>query len=290
MLIMLLTLTVLDWYLPLNLPGGNRLFARVVVDDSGRPLRAFADDRGVWRYPVNLDEVSPLYIEALLTYEDRWFWQHPGINPLSLLRAAYQNIRSGTIVSGGSTISMQVARLLHPHSRTLLGKSQQILRTLQLEWHLSKEQILNLYLNIAPFGGTLEGVQAASYSYLDKPALRLSHAEATLLAALPQSPTRYRPDIHPGAAQRARDKVLDRMSSLGQWDGETVAEAKKEMVYAYHAKRQRIAPLLARRLLKTGNGQHALKTTIDGQLQASLEDYLKSYVQRLPERTSAAIL
>ncbi len=288
---LIVVLWLMDWAFPLNLPDHQR-FARVVVDDAGRPLRAFADDNGVWRYEVTLNQVSPWYIEALLNYEDRWFWSHPGVNPLSIARAAYQNISNGRIVSGGSTLSMQVARLLHPHRRTLAGKFSQLLRTFQLEWHLSKTDILTLYLNIAPFGGTLEGVQAASFTYLDKPAVHLSRAEAALLAVLPQSPTRYRPDIHPQAAQKARDKVLDRLVDFAVWSEEQVTEAKIEPVYAYRAKQRQLAPLLARRLMH----QHELKeqavirTTIDGELQLALEDYLRSYVERLAAGTSAAVL
>ncbi|NQZ12406.1 MAG: penicillin-binding protein 1C, partial [Algicola sp.] len=260
--------------------------------ESGRPLRAFADNNGVWRYQVALNEVSPLYIEALLNYEDRWFWSHPGINPIALLRAAYLNISNGRIVSGGSTISMQVARLLHPHSRTMGGKLKQILRTLQLEWHLSKEQILTLYLNIAPFGGTLEGVQAASFTYLNKPSIELTHAEAALLTVLPQAPTRYRPDLHPKAAQKARDKVLDRLVDLDIWSFDAVEDAKMEQVYAAQTIQLQLAPLLSLRLLgsKQGLVQGIVQTTIDGQLQLSLEDHLRSYIQRMPSRTSAAIL
>ncbi|MBN4055510.1 transglycosylase domain-containing protein, partial [bacterium AH-315-K03] len=141
---LLSTLLLLNALYPLNLPHENSLFARLIVDERGRPLRAFADREGVWRYPLSLDQVSPLYLEALLTYEDRWFWYHPGVNPFALLRACFQNIVHGEIVSGGSTLSMQVARLLHPHPRTLAGKGQQLLRTLQLEWQLDKKEILNI--------------------------------------------------------------------------------------------------------------------------------------------------
>ena len=283
-------LLILNSLYPLNLPRDNALFARITVDDTDRPLRAFADQAGVWRYPTTVEQVSPLYLEALLTYEDRWFWYHPGVNPFALLRASFQNLLKGEVVSGGSTISMQVARLLHPHRRTLTGKAKQILRTMQLEWQLDKAAILNLYLNIAPFGGTIEGVQAASYTYLDKSAENLSHAEAALLAVLPQAPTRYRPDNNSQMATRARNKVLDRMATSGRWSLETVADAKIETVYAYRARQQQLAPLLARRLLKNGDGQGAIKTTINGSLQRALEDYLSSYIRRLPEKTSAAIL
>ena len=206
-----------DRLYPLKLPGQNDQFARIVVDRDGEPLRAFADSTGVWRYPVRREQVSDYYLDALLNYEDRWFTYHPGINPFSLMRAAFQNLKSGRIVSGGSTITMQVARLLHPHSRTLWGKTQQMLRALQLEWYLSKKQILELYLNYAPFGGAREGVQSASYQYLGKSVSDLTRAEAALLAVLPQAPSRLRPDRYPLRAQLARDKVLNRLMVLNVW-------------------------------------------------------------------------
>src|SRR5690606_26096712 len=168
----------------------------------------------------------PLYLQALLNYEDRWFRRHPGVNPFALLRAAGQWGSGGRIVSGGSTLSMQVVRILDrdegPSTRTLHGKLLQMLRALQLEAHLDKDQILSLYLERAPFGGTIEGVEAASWAYLGKPSSRLSRAEAALLAVLPQAPSRLRPDRDPEAAQRARDKVLGRLLRLGVWSREDV--------------------------------------------------------------------
>jgi len=289
-LVLLIGVWGLNLYYPLNLPSNNKLFARIVVDSDGNPLRAFADEHGIWRYPISIDDVSPRYIDALLTYEDRWFWIHPGFNPAALVRAALLNIRHGRIISGGSTISMQVARLLHPHSRTIAGKLKQLLRTLQLESQLSKKEILTLYLNIAPFGGTIEGVQAASFTYLNKSARHLSYAEAALLAVLPQSPTRFRPDLHPQVAQQARNKVLHRMATLGKWSNDIIEQAKIESVTGFYRKHQLSAPLLAQRLLANGDGQQAIKTTINGPLQQSLEDYLHHYIHRLPERSSAAIL
>ncbi|WP_425524010.1 transglycosylase domain-containing protein, partial [Xanthomonas arboricola] len=195
---------LLDLAFPLPLPKSRDTSTLVVARD-GTPLRAFADRNGVWRYPASPQSVSPLYLQALLNYEDRWFWRHPGINPWGLLRAGGQWIGQGHIVSGGSTLTMQVARILDPHTRTPWGKAKQLLRALQLEAHLSKREILTLYLERAPYGGTIEGVEAASWAYLGKPAKALSQAEAALLAVLPQSPSRLRPDRHPEAAQRARD-------------------------------------------------------------------------------------
>ncbi|WP_183135573.1 transglycosylase domain-containing protein, partial [Pseudomonas savastanoi] len=192
LLIALLCLADRLW--PLPLPKDD--LARVVLAEDGTPLWRFADANGVWRYPVSNEQVSPYYLEALLTYEDRWFYSHPGVNPLALVRATWQNLSGARVVSGGSTLSMQVARLLDPHSRTLSGKFRQLWRTLQLEWHLSKDEILSLYLNRAPFGGTLQGVAAASWAYLGKSPHNLTRAEAALLAVLPQAPSRLRPDRH----------------------------------------------------------------------------------------------
>ena len=272
---------------PLPLPQDD--LARVVLAEDGTPLWRFADANGVWRYPVQTSEVSPYYLDALLTYEDRWFYQHPGVNPLALGRAAWQNLSGGRVLSGGSTLSMQVARLLDPHPRTLLGKLRQLWRTAQLEWHLSKEQILNLYLNRAPFGGTLQGVAAASWAYLGKSPQHLTHAEAALLAVLPQAPSRLRPDRHPARAQVARDKVLRRLGEFAVWPQSAVDEALEEPLLLAPRLEPSLAPLLARRL----NRPHSpplIRTTLDANLQRRLEDLLLGWRARLPERTSAAIL
>ena len=288
--LIVLLLVWFDVQYPLNLPDNQDGFARVVVDRNGELLRTFADGRGIWRYPVTPTQVSPYYLEALINYEDRWFYYHPGVNPLSMVRAAWQNWRAGKIISGGSTLTMQVARLFHPHARSWTGKLQQILRAMQLELHLSKHEILILYLNYAPFGGTREGVQAASYQYLGKPAMDLTRAEAALMAVLPQAPSRLRPDRYPERAQEARDKVLHRLRHLEVWDDETVKQAERESVSVFTPVVPKLAPLLARRLVKSNPQQAVIKTTIDGDLQLALQELAKSYTQALPNGSSAAIL
>ncbi len=285
----MLLAVILDRLFPLPLPS-ERDGSSVVLARDGTPLRAFPDADGLWRYPVTPDAVSPLYLEALLTYEDRWFYRHPGINPLALARAAAQRLRYGRTVSGGSTLTMQVARILDPHSRSAPGKLKQVLRALQLEVHLSKDEILTLYLNHAPFGGTIQGVEAASWAYLGKPANRLSHAEAALLAVLPQAPSRLRPDRNAAVAQRYRDKLLERMNELGRWDAATVADAQRENVAARSLQPPLDAALLAQRLRAAWPGTHSLRSTIDRELQAAMEARVENYLARLPERTSAALL
>ncbi|WP_431196735.1 peptidoglycan glycosyltransferase PbpC [Pseudomonas azotoformans] len=272
---------------PLPLPKDD--LARVVLAEDGTPLWRFADANGVWRYPVQTREVSPYYLDALLTYEDRWFYQHPGVNPLALVRATWQNLTGARVVSGGSTLSMQVARLLDPHSRTFHGKLRQLWRTAQLEWHLSKEEILNLYLNRAPFGGTLQGVAAASWAYLGKSPSQLTQAEAALLAVLPQAPSRLRPDRHPQRAQQARDKVLRRLAEFQVWPQAAVDEALEEPLLLAPRLEPSLAPLLARRLNRP-DSPPLIRTTLDATLQRRLEDLLLGWRARLPEHTSAAIL
>ena len=287
LLLAIALLWLADRIWPLPLPKDD--LARVVLAEDGTPLWRFADANGVWRYPVQTGEVSPYYLDALLTYEDRWFYQHPGVNPLALARATWQNLTGERVVSGGSTLSMQVARLLDPHSRTFHGKLRQLWRTAQLEWHLSKAEILNLYLNRAPFGGTLQGVAAASWAYLGKSPAQLTHAEAALLAVLPQAPSRLRPDRHPQRAQEARDKVLRRLGEFQVWPPSAVAEALEEPLLLAPRLEPSLAPLLARRLNRP-DSPPLIRTTLDATLQRRLEDLLLGWRARLPEYTSAAIL
>jgi len=280
---------VLDRLFPLPLPdpaGGST----IVLARDGKPLRAFPDNDGVWRYPARIEDVSPLYIEALLTYEDRWFWRHPGVNPLALARAFGQWLVHGRLVSGGSTLTMQVARILDGTPHNALGKLRQMLRALQLEAHLSKRDILALYLDRAPFGGTIEGVEAASWAYLGKPASRLSHAEAALLTVLPQMPSRLRPDRNADGARIARDKVLARMAALDVWTPAQVHDAMIESVAARALQVPMSAALLAERVHAERPSQHRITTTVDAELQHSLEARVTDYLARLPERTSAALL
>ena len=285
----LCSVLALDLGFPPRLPGSRDTSTLVVARD-GTPLRAFADRDGVWRYPASVDSVSPLYLQALLNYEDRWFWRHPGVNPVALARAGAQWLATGRVVSGGSTLTMQVARLLEPHSRTPWGKARQMLRALQLEAHLDKHQILGLYLERAPFGGTIEGVEAASWAYLGKPAAQLSHAEAALLAVLPQAPSRLRPDRHPEAARAARDKVLERMASRKVWSLAQIQDARVEAVVARQLQPPMLAALLAQRLRQADPRASRIVSTLDAGLQRNLEDRVGAYFSGLPPRTSAAIL
>ncbi|MEY0332312.1 peptidoglycan glycosyltransferase PbpC [Providencia rettgeri] len=293
-----ITLVLLVIILPLAFLAADKIWplpikkiemARTVVAADGTPLWRFADKEGIWRFPVTLEEVSPDFIEALLTYEDRHFYRHPGVNPFSLVRAAGQFVSSGRIVSGGSTISMQVARLIDPHERTLGGKLKQLWRTAQLEYHYSKDEILEMYLNRAPYGGTIEGIGAASWVYLNKSPAKLTASEAALFAVLPQAPSRLRPDRYPQRAQAARDKVLDRLEEYQVWSSEKVADIKQEQIWLAPRKNPHSAPLLARRVTKDTQ-QSIIETTIDASLQRQLEDMAMNWKNQLPKQTSLGIL
>ncbi|AVY98156.1 penicillin-binding protein 1C [Lelliottia sp. WB101] len=280
-------IVVADRLWPLPLKEVNP--ARVVVDEKGTPLWRFADSDGIWRYPVTIEDVSPRYLEALIQYEDRWFWDHPGVNPFSVLRAAWQDLSSGKVISGGSTLTMQVARLLDPHPRTFGGKVRQLWRAMQLEWHLSKREILTLYLNRAPFGGTLQGVGAASWAYLGKSPAQLSYSEAALLAVLPQAPSRLRPDRWPERAEAARNKVLERMVTQGVWSAQQVKESREEPVWLAPRQMPQLAPLFSRMMLSKSR-DNKIVTTLDASLQRQMEELAMNWKSRLPPRSSLAMI
>ena len=235
-------------------------------DRAGETLNVAVSHDGIWRMRTEPKDVAPAYLAMLLSLEDRRFYWHPGIDPLAMLRAAGQLLTHGHIVSGGSTVTMQVARLLHPHRHDLAGKLRDIAVALQLESQLSKQQILSLYLTLAPFGGNIEGVRAASLIYFGHAPSTLSVQEAALLVALPQSPTRRRPDRHPLAAESAIARVLARA-------GESPAAWVPNV--AHHLPRD--APHLAARLRSAGFSGPT-RSTLDGNLQRSLEALAKREV------------
>src|SRR5690606_21630738 len=191
----------------------------------------YATPEGRWRLPVTLDQVDPQFVRMLVAYEDKRFYDHGGVDPVALMRAAIQFVGNGRIVSGGSTLSMQLARLIEPRdSRSLSQKLRQIFRAIQIERRLSKAEILERYLTLAPYGGNLEGVRAASLAWFGKEPRRLAVSEAALLVALPQLPERRRPDRNPAGAQAARDRVLERMVSSELLDEHEAARASLDPV------------------------------------------------------------
>jgi penicillin-binding protein 1C len=286
--------------LPLGLLALDRIFppdltrleglSRAVVDRDGQRLRAYLSADGFRRLPTDVVAVDSDYLAMLVAFEDKRFWRHGGVDPLALLRAGWQALRHGRIVSGASTLTMQAARLLEPRPRTLGAKLLEMLRAVQLERHFSKQEILGFYLTLAPFGGNLEGVTAASWRYFVRPPGRLSAAEAALLVALPQSPTRLRPDRHPAAARTARDKVLSRVAAAGLLDGQELAQAKRDPVAVAATPPATAAPHLADRLMAELPVAPVIQTSIDGALQRHWETVVRRFARSLGPATSIAVL
>ena len=229
----------------------------VVLNRHGEWLRVFTASDGSWRIPEpSLADISPKLQTAVLTYEDRWYYYHFGINPFSIAQAMVTNIKAGRVVRGGSTITMQVARMMEPKPRTIRNKIIEMFRALQLEVRYSKNEILTLYLNMAPYGGNIVGSSAASRIYFNKPQNRLSLGEAALLAAIPNSPTLLRPDLHYTNAVRAREKVLRRMKTFSKISDRELREAVSEPVPATRYPMPFSAPHLTR-LLKSSHPEPA---------------------------------
>ncbi|MDX2308889.1 MAG: penicillin-binding protein 1C [Hyphomicrobium sp.] len=263
----------------------------IVLDRHGKLLRAFTTPDGRWRLPVEPEDIDPRYFAILKAFEDRRFEDHGGVDFYGLGRAVTQAVEHGRLVSGGSTITMQVARLLEArHDKTAIGKLRQMVRAWQLEEQLSKRQIMTLYLRMAPFGGNIEGVRAASLAYFGKEPARLSIGEAALLVALPQSPETRRPDRNWKAAERARGRVLDRAFEAGVISAAERDRAKGEAVPKGRRDFPKRAPHLSEREVAGDPSRKVHRLTLDGDLQGALEALLSDQTPLLGEKLSAAIL
>jgi penicillin-binding protein 1C len=276
---------------PLPLEQARQVSA-TVVDRHGKLLRAYAMADGRWRLPVDAKaNVDPGYLKLLFAYEDKRFYSHHGIDPLALSRAALQLGSRGRIVSGGSTITMQLARLMEPRrERSVHAKLRQMVRAVEIERQLTKDQILNLYLALAPYGGNLEGIRAASIAYFGKEPKRLSLAEAALLVALPQSPENRRLDRHPEEARAARDRVLDRMVEDGQISNEDAVAAKAIPVPRMRKAIPILAPHSADRAVAGFKDIPVISLTLDGSLQKALEALAGDRATALGPNISVGIL
>ena len=273
-------------------PDLSRLKPSPVVEDRhGIMLRAFQTPDAQWRLAADLSSVSPNYLRLLIDVEDKRFWRHPGVDPLALARAIGQVVSHGRIVSGASTLTMQVVRLLEPRPRTLRSKLIEALRAIQLEERMSKAQILGAYFTLVPMGGNLEGVRAGSLAWFGKDARHLSDAEAALLVALPQAPRAARPDTHPAGAARAREKVLAIAMRDGLIDAAAMKDARGAPLPGQRRHLPRMAPHLAERLV-AGSADTAgpIRTTLDAGLQAGVERLLRQALDELPRPVNLAAI
>ncbi len=275
---------------PLDL-AASREGSTLVVDRDGRLLRAFTLSDGRWRLPVRPGEVDRRYLSILFAYEDARFFDHDGVDPRALARAAWQWATRLHVVSGGSTLTMQLARLIEPRpDRTLSAKLRQIARALEIERRVGKQGVLARYLTMAPFGGNLAGVRAASLAYFGKEPLHLTVAEAALLVALPQAPEWRRPDKYPEAARRARARVLDRAMRRGVIDADEFKEALSEPIPVKRRDFPALAAHAAEEAVAAEPGQRVIRLSIDARLQAKLETLAKESAERLGPKLSVAIV
>jgi penicillin-binding protein 1C len=266
--------------------------SRQVVDRNGRLLRAYTTEGGVWRLPVSLDDVDPDYIKMLIAYEDRRFRTHPGIDPAALVRAAVQLVlNGGRIVSGGSTITMQLARLIEPRSeRSVTAKLRQLARALQIERRMSKDEILSLYLTLAPYGGNLEGVRAASLAWFGREPKKLTLSQSALLVALPQSPESRRPDRHQVQARLARNRVLARMSSAGLIPESEIERASVAKIPDGRKAMPDLAAHTADLAILSRSDADVITLTLDAAVQQRLELLATETAGRLGLRQSLAMV
>ena len=295
-LFIIVLFTFANWCFPLPKTRLHPPPSQIILDRNGKWLRAFLAEDGMWRFSrpktdnyfhqklTPTEAVSPLLHQAMLTAEDRWFYYHFGINPVSIVTALYDNIKAGEVVRGGSTITMQLARLMEPKARNIPNKLIETFRAFQLEVTYSKSEILNFYFNMLPYGGNIVGTAAASRFYFNKPQHAISLGEAALLAAIPNSPERLRPDRFPENARHARAKVLNQLLARGQISEQQWREALQEPIPTQRHPLPFNAPHLSRMLAKgnrwnmeaTADGR--IYTTIDAGVQETASRILREYL------------
>ena len=261
----------------------------VVEDRDGRWLRGFTTAEGRWRLAADVDRVDPRFIQALVAVEDERFWFHPGVDPIAVVRAAGSFVRAGEVASGASTLTMQLARLLEPRPRNLGSKFIEMIRALQIERRLTKREILAAYLTLAPYGGNLEGVRAASRAYFEKDPTWLDDAEIALLIALPQAPEARRPDRRPEAAAASRRLILQRLGALGLLEQSRIAEAQ-----ALPVPQRRPFPVFAEhaavRLAAANPGRSVIATPLDAALQSAVEGLVAQDAETMERDAGLAVM
>jgi len=266
------------WFAWLLLPRPPLLdgisFSQCVRDRNGKLLRVTLSADQKFRIWTQLEEISPDLIDATLRYEDKYYAHHPGVNPIALARGAAELVRFHRATTGGSTITMQLARLrFRLHTRTISGKLEQITQALELERHYSKNQILEAYLNLAPYGRNIEGIGAASEIYFHKPASKLSRPEAIALSVIPQSPSRRA--LH---ADRDNHSVNLAQSSWYDRAGADTEFSMREFRPRMQTERKFIAPHFVQEVLETSHGPDQIITTLDLEKQQAIERRITDYL------------
>lgn len=262
----------------------DKEFSPIILSEKGEFLHSFLTSDDKWRMYTTLEEITPTLKQAILYKEDQYFYYHPGINPVSIGRALINNVFSGKRTSGASTITMQVARMLSPKERTYGNKLIEMFRALQLEWQFSKDEILQLYLNLVPYGGNIEGVKSAAVLYFNKMPDHLSLAETTTLAIIPNRPNSLRPGRFNNYIEQERNKWLERFQTAGVFSKESINDALNEPLSAFRQSPPTLVPHLSQRLKNQYNNENLIRSAIDLNLQSKTETLVKQYVRQIYHR------
>ena len=279
------------WYVR-QAPDLGRLIdvSQVIRADDGTIINLRLTEDGYWREKATLATIDPKLLNVLIAYEDQRFWDHKGVDPKAVIRASYDFVKSGRVVSGASTLTMQVAKLMDPSlkRRHPIVKIKQMLAALRLEYHWSKEEILEAYFTLAPYGGNIEGIHAATEAWFQKTPDKLTLNEAALLVALPQSPEARRPDRHPARAYKAKQMVLLRVKDRIDFDYELVSEVVSEPLPSRLVKPKSIAPHLADKLIEKSGG--SIETSIQADWQKQVQHIVANELAKYPPPIQAAAM
>lgn len=270
--------SILDIIFPLHI---HKDYSAIVEAEDGTVLSAFLTNDDKWRMFTKIDEITPTLQKAFIQKEDRWFYWHFGVNPISIVRAFYNNIIQQKRTSGASTITMQVARMSEPKERTVLSKIIEIFRAMQLEWNFSKKEILQLYLNMVPFGSNIEGIKSASYIYFGKSPAQLSLAEVTTLTIIPNRPTSLILGKRNAYIQEERDRWLKKFKKLKIFNSTEINDALDEPLSAYRRTPPRYAPHFCLRIKKQHPAMPVITTHLNYNMQLEAEEIVQNYSKEL---------
>lgn len=280
-LLALVCCILLVWLLDLAFPFRPEIrYATQITDSKGRVIHAFLSKEDKWRLYSHVNEITPLLQKTLIYKEDQYFYYHPGVNPFAIVRAAVRNVFSGKRTSGASTITMQVVRLIEPRPRTYLSKLIEMWRAVQLEMHYSKAEILQLYVNLVPYGGNIEGIKAASLLYFGKAPQLLSLAEITALTIVPNRPSGLRPGTRNEALRQARNSWLQRFQADGLFDEAVIRDALNEPLNIRRGQMPRLAPHLSIRLKQQYPDEPVIRAFVNLPAQVQIEEQVKNYINR----------
>ncbi|MFH1514342.1 MAG: penicillin-binding protein 1C [bacterium] len=282
-LLPVITFFILNLIYPLPVKELRRDKSTVVYSRDGELLSLYLSGDDHWRFDSDIEEIPEFFKKALIEYEDRWFYSHPGINPFSLLRALVVNVRSGRTVCGGSTLTMQVARMMEPKPRTFRSKLIEMFRAIQLESKFSKQEILEFYFNLAPYGGNIEGIAAASYFYFGKSPAVLSKSDSLTLVGLPNSPTHLRPDKHPDRSRKHRDRIANLMMERRLITHDEYQDILTDELPRTRYPVPQLVPHFSRLVKEKNPGMDRIKSTIDLKKQKLCEDLLKQHLDPMTE-------